>query len=84
MKYFGVENEMVSLRSSILEKDNQIAALQATVQKLTGSVAASAFAGAGFTSSEPLQKQRKRMPSPDKDLADAFGDHRRSSFGTKK
>jgi len=36
VKYFGVENEMVSLRTSILDKDNQISQLRAQVSELGG------------------------------------------------
>ena len=35
VKYFGVENEMVSLRSSIMSKDQEIVALRSTIENLT-------------------------------------------------
>ena len=34
VKYFGVENEMVSLRSAILTKDNEISTLRSQIENI--------------------------------------------------
>ena len=47
VKYFGVENEMVSLRQSILEKDNEIASLRAA-SAATISIKTDSGQGAGL------------------------------------
>lgn len=85
VKYFGVENEMVSLRSSILEKDNQIASLSQQVQDLGGqSPYLKMESQTSLTSSGKAENKRRGPPSPDQELTNAFGEKARGSFGSKR
>lgn len=77
VKYFDVENEMVSLRSVILEKDNQISQLRAQVTELGGVTSIPTPKAPGPTNNKRNgsdSRKRRGPPSPDKDLTKAFGE----------
>ena len=65
-KYFGVTEEITSLKSQLLLKDNEISKL-----KFNSSSGANTSASVDNSSSSASKK--KRPPSPDKDLMDFFG-----------
>ena len=68
-KYFGVENELVSLRSKILIKDNEIAKLNS---QLKGSGLAIPEEASDLEDGSPTSsgrfEEKKGPPSPDQEL----------------
>ena len=82
-KYFGVDNEMTSLKTQILIKDNEITTLKMQLKKSGGSIPEmpSDMEDDLDDESERESAKPRAPPSPDKDLADFFAEGGGGSFG---
>ena len=82
-KYFGVENEMLSLRTQILLKDNEISTLKHQLKKSGGAIPeeSSDLEDGSPRESGTAVPNRRAPPSPDKELSDFFGAGGGGSFG---
>ena len=78
-KSFDVDNELVSLRSQLQVKENEIGRLNIQLRKSGGAIQEEASdleedaAVVVVDISETKTKTSKRPPSPDQDLKDFFG-----------
>ena len=80
-KYFGVENELVSLRGQILAKDNEISKLKRLMSKTGGAIQEETSDMEEEDSPKAKPAKVKGPPSPDQDLKDFFGGGGGGSFG---
>ena len=82
-KYFGLDNEMLSLHTQLLLKDNEIATLKNQLKKSGGAILeeSSDLEDGSPRESAMAVPKRRAPPSPDKELSDFFGGGGGGSFG---